>query len=149
MGRAVLLSSSLYISAKECRKEHINMDDKWDYLRGDVYLADLGPHFGSEQGGTRPVLLIQNNVGNHYGPTLIVAPITSRFWKKAKQPTHCLLDGVKFLRGPSAVLTEQIITIDKIRVKKFLGRLTDDQMKEVDCAIKISLAVCDDPPHYN
>ena len=53
------------------------MDDKWDYLRGDVYLADLGPHFGSEQGGTRPVLLIQNNVGNENGPTTVVAAISS------------------------------------------------------------------------
>ena len=88
------------------------MNENWDYLRGDVYLADLGQHYGSEQGGKRPVLLIQNNVGNRFGPTLIVAPITSRFWKKAEQPTHCRLNGLKFLRGPSVVLAEQIITMD-------------------------------------
>ena len=64
---------------KGCRKETYRMNENWDYLRGDVYLADLGQHYGSEQGGKRPVLLIQNNVGNRYGPTLIVAPITSRF----------------------------------------------------------------------
>lgn len=125
------------------------MNATWDYLRGDVYLADLGQNFGSEQGGKRPVLLIQNNVGNHCGPTLIVAPITSRFRKKAKQPTHCLLDNVLFLRRPSAVLAEQIITIDKLRVEKFLGRLTDEQMREVDTAIKISLAVCESPHCYS
>ena len=65
------------------------MKDKRVYRRGDIYLVDLGSHYGSEQGGCRPVLLIQNNVGNYYGPTLIVAPITSRFAKKANQPTFC------------------------------------------------------------
>lgn len=115
------------------------MDDKWDYLRGDVYLADLGQHYGSEQGGKRPVLLIQNNVGNQYSPTLIVAPITSRFWKKTEQPTHCTLTGLKFLRGPSVVLAEQIITIDKSRIQKFIGRVTDAQLCEVNKAIQISL----------
>ena len=115
------------------------MNEKWDYLRGDVYLADLGQHYGSEQGGKRPVLLIQNNVGNRYGPTLIVAPITSRFWKKTEQPTHCRLDGLKFLRGPSVVLAEQIITIDKCRVQKFLGRVNDAQLHDVNAALQISL----------
>lgn len=115
------------------------MNENWDYLRGDVYLADLGQHYGSEQGGKRPVLLIQNNVGNRYGPTLIVAPITSRFWKKAEQPTHCRLDGLIFLRGPSVVLAEQIITIDKCRVQKFLGRVNDSQLHDVNTALQISL----------
>ena len=115
------------------------MNENWDYLRGDVYLADLGQHYGSEQGGKRPVLLIQNNVGNRYGPTLIVAPITSRFWKKAEQPTHCRLDGLKFLRGPSLVLAEQIITIDKCRVQKFLGRVNDAQLHDVNTALQVSL----------
>ena len=67
------------------------MKDTWLYRRGDIYLANLGTHYGSEQGGYRPVLLIQNNLGNYYGPTLIVAPITSRHLKKAKQPTHFAL----------------------------------------------------------
>lgn len=67
------------------------MKGKRIYRRGDIYLVDLGSHYGSEQGGCRPVLLIQNNVGNYYGPTLIVAPITSRFAKKANQPTHLRL----------------------------------------------------------
>ncbi len=115
------------------------MDEKWDYLRGDVYLADLGEHIGSVQSGIRPVLLIQNNTGNRYGPTLIVAPITSRFWKKPTQPTHCLLEGLKFLRGPSVVLTEQITTIDKDCVGKFLGRVTDAQLCDVNRAVRTSL----------
>ena len=127
-----------YLS-KECRKETYRMNENWDYLRGDVYLADLGQHYGSEQGGKRPVLLIQNNVGNRYGPTLIVAPITSRFWKKVEQPTHCRLDGLIFLRGPSVVLAEQIITIDKCRVQKFLGRVNDSQLHDVNTALQISL----------
>lgn len=92
-------------------------------------------------GGTRSVLLILNNTGNRYSSTLIVAPITSRFWKKETQPTHCLLNGLRFLRGPSAVLTEQIVTIDKDSVIKFLGRVSDRQLCEVDQAIQISLGL--------
>ena len=133
------IGAALTYLFKGCRKETYRMNENWDYLRGDVYLADLGQHYGSEQGGKRPVLLIQNNVGNRYGPTLIVAPITSRFWKKAEQPTHCRLDGLKFLRGPSLVLAEQIITIDKCRVQKFLGRVNDAQLHDVNTALQISL----------
>ena len=77
---------------------------EWEYLRGEVYLADLNPYRGSEQGGTRPVLVLQNNVGNIYCPTLIVAPITSRFEKKPDQPTHCLLGNVKCLPEKSTVM---------------------------------------------
>lgn len=117
------------------------MLDNWTYRRGDVYLVDLGAHFGSEQGGCRPVLLIQNNVGNHYGPTLIVAPITSRFLKKAKQPTHFALVGVRNLSSPSMVLTEQILTIDKARVIKYLGKVSPEQMQEIDKVIKVSLGI--------
>ena len=133
------IGAALTYLFKGCRKETYRMNENWDYLRGDVYLADLGQHYGSEQGGKRPVLLIQNNVGNRYGPTLIVAPITSRFWKKAEQPTHCRLDGLIFLRGPSVVLAEQIITIDKCRVQKFLGRVNDSQLHDVNTALQISL----------
>ena len=115
------------------------MKDNWNYRRGDIYLVDLGKNIGSEQGGCRPVLAIQNNVGNHYGPTLIVAPITSRFWKKANQPTHSVLEGVPNLTSPSVVLTEQIITIDKTRVMKYLGKVSDEQMNNIDKAIMVSL----------
>ncbi len=115
------------------------MKDNWNYRRGDIYLVDLGKNIGSEQGGCRPVLAIQNNVGNHYGPTLIVAPITSRFWKKTNQPTHSVLEGVPNLTNPSVVLTEQIITIDKTRVMKYLGKVSDEQMNNIDKAIMVSL----------
>lgn len=117
------------------------MKGKRIYRRGDIYLVDLGSHYGSEQGGCRPVLLIQNNVGNYYGPTLIVAPITSRFAKKANQPTHFSLVGVDNLTNPSMVLAEQILTIDKSRVIKYLGKASDEQMKRIDEAIMVSLGL--------
>ena len=117
------------------------MKDTWLYRRGDIYLVDLGKHFGSEQGGCRPVLLIQNNIGNYYGPTLIVAPITSRFLKKAKQPTHFALVGVDNLISPSVVLTEQILTIDKSRVIKYVGKVVSASEGEVEVQQVGSLTV--------
>lgn len=117
------------------------MKDNWRYSRGDIYLVDLGTHFGSEQGSCRPVLVIQNNVGNHFGPTLIVAPITSRFNKKANQPTHFALVGVNNLTSLSVVLAEQILTIDKSRVIKYLGKVSEEQMQNIDKAIVVSLGL--------
>lgn len=117
------------------------MKDKQKFRRGDIYLVDLGAHFGSEQGGCRPVLLIQNNIGNYYGPTLIVAPITSRYNKKANQPTHFALVGVDNLTSPSMVLAEQILTIDKSRVIKYLGKVSDEQMRHIDKVILVSLGL--------
>ncbi len=117
------------------------MKENWNYYRGDIYLVDFGTNVGSEQGGCRPVLVLQNDVGNHYGPTLIVAPISSRYWKKASQPTHYIIEEVKNLSSPSVVLAEQIITIDKSRVQKFLGRVSDQQMRGIDRAVKISLGL--------
>ena len=84
------------------------MKENWTYRRGDIYLADLNPYIGSEQGGTRPVLLLQNNTGNFYCPTLIVAPLTARRGKKPHQPTHYLLSSVRGMDGASVVLLEQI-----------------------------------------
>ena len=121
------------------------MKDNWNYRRGDIYLVDLGTNTGSEQGGCRPVLLLQNDVGNHFGPTLIVAPVTSRYWKKSKQPTHTLLEGIQNLNSPSVVLAEQLLTIDKMRVMKYLGKVPEKQMLAVDRAVKISLGL--EPPH--
>lgn len=121
------------------------MKDNWNYRRGDIYLVDLGTNVGSEQGGCRPVLLLQNDVGNHYGPTLIVAPVSSRYWKKSKQPTHTLVQGIRNLNSPSVVLTEQLLTIDKVRVMKYLGKVPEEQMQEVDRAVKVSLGL--EQPH--
>ena len=117
------------------------MDQDWKYSRGEVYIATLDPTVGSEQSGTRPVLILQNNSGNFFGQTLIVAPITSKFWKKPHQGTHCLLTDLPFLSGPSTVQLEQIRTIDKSRVRRYLGRLPRAKMDEVDDAIRCSLGI--------
>ena len=117
------------------------MKENWIYRRGDIYLVDLGTNIGSEQSGCRPVLLLQNDVGNHFGPTLIVAPLSSRYWKKSKQPTHSVIEGLQNLLRPSVVLTEQLITIDKVRVMKYLGRVTDEQMENINRAVMVSLGL--------
>ena len=112
----------------------------WIYRRGDIYLANLNPFKGSEQGGTRPVLVLQNNDGNYYCPTLIVAPITTKL-KKLNMPTHCCFEKVRGLDEPSMVSLEQIKTIDKSRVQKYLGKMTREQMREVEDAIRESLGM--------
>lgn len=117
------------------------MKENWNYHRGDIYLVDLGTNIGSEQGGCRPVLLVQNDIGNHFGPTLIVAPVSSRYWKKSKQPTHTLIEGLQNLSSPSVVLTEQLLTIDKVRVMKYLGKVPEDQMQNVNKAVMVSLGL--------
>ena len=116
----------------------------YNFKRGEIYLADLEPSIGSEQSGTRPVLILQNNKGNWFCPTLIVSPITSRIWKKADQPTHFQIDNVKYLDSPSMVLLEQIMTIDKQRIIKYLGELNETQMLQINHCIKISLGFIDD-----
>ena len=124
------------------RKERRNrMRENWIYRRGDVYLANLDPYIGSEQGGTRPVVVLQNNTGNFYCPTLIVAPITSKAGKKPSQPTHYYAERIHGLELPGMVLLEQIKTIDKRRVKKYLGRMTRQQMDEIGEAIEEALGL--------
>lgn len=118
------------------------MKENWNYYRGDIYLADLGTNVGSEQSGCRPVLVLQNDVGNHFAPTLIVAPITSRCRKKAGQPTHYVIEDVRNLDNPSVVLAEQLITIDKSRILKYLGKAADWQMREIDRAVKTVSDFC-------
>ena len=103
--------------------------------RGDIYQADLNPVFGSEQGGYRPVLVIQNNRGNKYSPTVIVAAITSRL--KTKLP-HVLLRNIKGLDKNSVVLLEQVRTIDKKRLDNYVGTLTKEQMQKIDKALRTS-----------
>lgn len=107
--------------------------------RGEVYLADLSPVQGSEQGGKRPVVIIQNNIGNYHSPTVIVAAITGRI-NKAKIPTHVEISKDTYnLDKDSVILLEQIRTVDKKRLKEKLTYLNDSKMKEVDKALKISL----------
>lgn len=108
--------------------------------RGDIYLANLNPYKGSEQGGKRPVIIIQNDVGNHYSPTVIVTAVTSRFFKKRALPTHVPLDNEE-LEKNSLALLEQIRTIDKSRLIRKIGRVPKETMEEIDRAIFVSLAL--------
>ena len=97
------------------------LPNNWRYLRGDIYYADMEPHIGSEQGGKRPVVVLQNNIGNRHSPTLIVATVTTRTEKKKNQPTHVLVDSNLAFEEPSMILLEQIFTIDKSRIERFMG----------------------------
>lgn len=109
--------------------------------RGEIYYADLSPVVGSEQGGIRPVLVVQNNVGNKYSPTVIIAAITSQL-SKAKLPTHIELTKEKYnLPKDSVVLLEQIRTLDKRRLKDKVSIIDDLTMHRVDVALMISLGV--------
>ena len=111
-----------------------------DFHRGELYYADLDPVFGHEQGGTRPVLVLQNDVGNYYSPTLIVTAATRRTFKKPTQPTHVVLDDAEGL-APSLFMLEVIRTIDKRRVQSYVGRLTREQMRRVNAALLVSVGL--------
>ena len=107
--------------------------------RGDVFYADLRPVIGSEQGGIRPVLIVQNDIGNKHSPTVICAAITSKM-NKAKLPTHIELEAAKYqMEKDSVILLEQLRTIDKKRLKDKVCHLDQDIMKKVDQALLISL----------
>lgn len=109
--------------------------------RGDLYYADLSPVVGSEQGGVRPVIVVQNDIGNKYSPTIIVAPVTSQM-NKAKLPTHVKLKGNKHgLPKNSVALMEQLRTIDKTRLREKIGTFSGEIMNKIDEAITISLAI--------
>lgn len=109
--------------------------------RGDIYYADLSPVVGSEQGGVRPVLIVQNDVGNRFSPTVIAAAITSQR-AKANLPTHIMLDAQNTgLARDSIVLLEQIRTIDKHRLKERMGCLDNVSMSQVDQALSISFGL--------
>lgn len=111
--------------------------------RGDVYFADLSPVRGSEQGGQRPVLIVQNNVGNKYSPTVIVAAITAKI-AKAKLPTHVEVEASKVgLLKDSVILLEQVRTIDKSRLIQKLGQLDEQVMLAVNEALLVSLGLSD------
>jgi mRNA interferase MazF len=109
--------------------------------RGDIYYADLSPVIGSEQGGVRPILVVQNDVGNKYSPTIIVTAITSQI-NKARLPTHIEITGPDYgLPKDSVVLLEQIRTIDKKRLREKIGKFDEDMMKKVDEALRISIGL--------
>ncbi len=108
--------------------------------RGDIYYADLSPVIGSEQGGIRPVLIVQNDVGNRYSPTVIAAAITSQTGK-VRLPTHIEIGADAGLSKSSVILLEQIRTIDKRRLKDRMGHLDDNTMQQVNEAISISFGL--------
>lgn len=109
--------------------------------KGDIYYADLSPVVGSEQGGVRPVLVVQNDIGNRYSPTIIIAAITSQI-NKAKLPTHVEIKGDDYgLSKDSVLLLEQIRTIDKRRLGEKIGHVEDDIIERVDDALRISLGL--------
>ncbi len=109
--------------------------------RGDIYYADLSPVVGSEQGGLRPVLIIQNDVGNKYSPTVIAAAITSKL-SKSKMPTHIDVYADRFgLAKDSVILLEQIRTIDKKRLKEKMGHLDTNIMEQVNTALSVSFGL--------
>ena len=107
--------------------------------RGDMFLADLNPVIGSEQGGIRPVLIIQNDKGNYYSPTVIVAAMSGNITGKAKLPTHYKVRAYAGLKEESLVLLEQIRTIDKQRLHEYIGRLDQNDMKKIDRCLAISV----------
>ena len=109
--------------------------------RGDIYYADLSPVVGSEQGGTRPVLIVQNDVGNKYSPTVIAAAITSQKYK-TKLPTHISVNaGGGGLQKDSIVLLEQVRTIDKQRLKERMGNLPQEEMEKINRALSVSFGL--------
>ena len=111
--------------------------------RGDIYYADLTPAIGSEQGGVRPVLIIQNDVGNQYSPTVIAAAITGCV-KRKHQPTHVQLRGSSCgLFRNSTVLLEQLRTLDKSRLREYMGNVGEDKLRQVDLALRVSVGSWD------
>ena len=107
--------------------------------RGDVFYADLSPVVGCEQGGIRPVLIIQNDIGNRYSPTVIVVAITSKL--KKELPTHVEIGCMEPLQKNSVVLLEQIRTIDRIRILEYIGSLSELRMISIDQALSLSLGL--------
>ena len=112
----------------------------WIYRRGDIYLVDFDPVVGSEQGGIRPALVLQNDIGNFFSPLLMVAPVTTQL-KRLDLPTHVLLDKVRGLNATSMAEIEQSNSIDKQRVHRYLGKINKEQMKAVEAALLIEFGM--------
>ena len=127
----------LILKGISLKVSNVNLEVK----RGDLYYADLSPVVGSEQGGVRPVLIIQNDIGNKYSPTVIIAAITSQI-NKAKLPTHIEISANEYgLNKDSVILLEQIRTIDKKRIREKIGCLYSNVMLKVDNGLQISLGL--------
>lgn len=113
--------------------------------RGEMYFADLSPSVGSEQDGVRPVLVVQNDKGNLYSPTIVVAAITGKP-KQKKLPTHYMLPAMRGLSIPSVVLLEQLRTIDKSRLRSYIGTLDEITMRGIDRALAVSMGINHEEP---
>ena len=111
------------------------------YYRGELYYADLGKGIGSEQEGYRPVVIIQNNMGNKFSPTVIVAPVTTNHEAKAKLPTHCYIGAESGLDTSSVILLEQLRTVDKQRLRERVCHLDSQLLERVDQALRVSLSL--------
>ena len=135
------LDLTAYFAIRNTVGRRTPANEDWVYRRGDIYLANLNPFVGSEQGGTRPVVVLQNNTGNFYCPTVIVAPITSRSDKRLDLPVHYFVKSTRGLNGSAVVLLEQIKTIDKCRIRKYLGKMSQAQIDEISEKLKISLGL--------
>lgn len=118
---------------------------KHTYSRGDLYFADLGTGIGSEQNGKRPVVIIQNDVGNRHSPTTIVAAISTQIKSKANLPTHYYLKPGSGLVQPSMVMLEQIRTIDKTRLSQYIGKLSQENLQGINHALAISIGLIPTP----
>lgn len=116
----------------------------WNYRRGDIYLADLGAHTGHIQSGTRPVVVIQNDYGNRFSSTLIVVPLTTEI-KKADMPTHYILRHQRGLDKPCMTLAEQIQTINKSQIVRYLGHVRPIHMACIDLCLRESIGL---PPQH-
>lgn len=110
-------------------------------MKGDIFFADLDPVIGSEQGGIRPVLVLQNNIGNAYSNTIIIAPLTSKNNIKADLPTHIKMTKIKKIPQDSILLLEQIRTIDKCRINNYVGRINPDLLWSINKAIITSFGI--------
>ncbi len=111
------------------------------YSRGEMYFADLGKGIGSEQEGFRPVVIIQNDVGNKHSSTVIAAPISSKIARKRRLPTHYYLEAENGLEEPSVVLMEQVRTIDKRRLTRYIGKLPEQTMAGLNHALAVSVGL--------
>ena len=116
------------------------------YRRGDLYLANLGHGIGSEQQGHRPVVIIQNDIGNRHSPTVIIAAVSSKVGVKAKLPTHYYMEPGGGLLQPSIVLLEQIRTIDKRRLSGYIGRLDEKHIRGINHALAVSIGLIEPIP---
>lgn len=141
-----LKNNNFSILKVNCPARYISKDsggstlDK-QIIRGEIYFANLNPAMGSEQGGDRPVLILQNNMGNSFSSTVIVAAITGRHDKKPLQPSHVYLPTNFGLNRDSMVMLEQLRTIDKSRLRRYIGKLDENTMKGIDLALLISMGL--------